>query len=113
MRNSAWAVWRRSEGGALQMKPAAIAALVDAVRAAIADWPRHAEPNIAGDHLRRKLEGNIQRDEKRAQPWHINAVGVRIVGFERRVTIAFAVNEARDVVLRVFHGGRNLEGVFE
>jgi hypothetical protein len=71
-----------------------------------------ADPNIAGDHLRQKLEGNIQRDEKRAQPWYIDAVGVRIVGFEYRVAIAFAVNETRDVILRVFCGGRNWEGAF-
>jgi toxin ParE1/3/4 len=39
--------------------------------------------------------------------------GLRIVGFERRVTIAFAVEEARVVILRVFYGGRDWEGLFE
>ncbi len=33
--------------------------------------------------------------------------GLRIVGFERRVTIAFMVEDTRVVVLRVFYGGRN------
>jgi toxin ParE1/3/4 len=33
--------------------------------------------------------------------------GLRIVGFERRVTIAFIVEESRVVILRLFYGGRN------
>ena len=39
--------------------------------------------------------------------------GLRIVGFEGRVTIAFTVDETRVVILRVFYGGRNWEGAFE
>ncbi|MCB1385949.1 MAG: type II toxin-antitoxin system RelE/ParE family toxin [Hyphomicrobiales bacterium] len=33
--------------------------------------------------------------------------GLRIVGFERRVTIAFAVTDKRVIILRLFHGGQN------
>lgn len=33
--------------------------------------------------------------------------GLRVVGFERRVTIAFTVEEDRVVILRLFYGGRN------
>ncbi len=33
--------------------------------------------------------------------------GLRIVGFERRVTIAFMVEENRVVILRIFYGGRD------
>ncbi len=33
--------------------------------------------------------------------------GLRIVEFERRVTIAFVVEETRVVVLRVLYGGQN------
>ena len=33
--------------------------------------------------------------------------GLRIVGFERRVTIAFAVDETRVLILRLFYGGLN------
>lgn len=33
--------------------------------------------------------------------------GLRIVGFERRVTIAFMVNDARVVILRLYSGGKN------
>lgn len=39
--------------------------------------------------------------------------GLRIVGFERRVTIAFTVEKTRVVILRIFYGGRNWEGMFE
>ena len=35
--------------------------------------------------------------------------GLRIVGFERRLTIAFAVNEQDVAVLRVFAAGRDWE----
>ena len=36
--------------------------------------------------------------------------GLRIVGFERRVTIAFHVEPERVVIDRVRYGGRSLEG---
>jgi toxin ParE1/3/4 len=35
--------------------------------------------------------------------------GLRIVGFERRVTIAFSVEDRHVTILRVFYGGRNWE----
>ncbi len=39
--------------------------------------------------------------------------GLRVVGFERRVTVAFQVTEARVTILRVFYGGRNWESTLE
>ena len=39
--------------------------------------------------------------------------GLRIVGFERRVTIAFTVSETHVTILRLFYGGRNWEAVLE
>ncbi len=33
--------------------------------------------------------------------------GLRIVGFERRVTIAFTVESERVIILRLFYGGQN------
>ncbi len=33
--------------------------------------------------------------------------GLRIAGFERRVTIAFMVEDNRVVILRLFYGGQN------
>lgn len=35
--------------------------------------------------------------------------GLRIVGFERRVTIAFTVSEPNVTILRLFYGGQNWE----
>lgn len=37
--------------------------------------------------------------------------GLRIVGFERRVTIAFSVDDQSVTILRLFYGGRNWEKV--
>lgn len=39
--------------------------------------------------------------------------GLRIVGFERRASVAFTVSETRVTILRLFHGGQNWEGLFE
>ncbi|MGH2341423.1 type II toxin-antitoxin system RelE/ParE family toxin [Segnochrobactraceae bacterium EtOH-i3] len=33
--------------------------------------------------------------------------GVRILGFERKITIAFHVSDQRVTILRIFYGGRN------
>jgi toxin ParE1/3/4 len=38
--------------------------------------------------------------------------GMRIIGFERRATVAFAVEEDRVTILRLFHGGQDWERVF-
>ncbi len=35
--------------------------------------------------------------------------GLRIVGFERRITIAFAVSADDVTILKVFHAGRDWE----
>ena len=37
--------------------------------------------------------------------------GLRIVGFERRVAIAFSVSETHVTILRLFYGGRDWETV--
>ena len=39
--------------------------------------------------------------------------GLRIAGFERRVTMAFTVTDTRVTILRVFYGGRNWEALIE
>jgi toxin ParE1/3/4 len=39
--------------------------------------------------------------------------GLRIVGFERRVTIAFTVTETRVTILRLFYAGKNWDRVLE
>ncbi|WP_187970994.1 type II toxin-antitoxin system RelE/ParE family toxin [Aquibium microcysteis] len=47
-------------------------------------------------------ERGMRRDELRE--------GLRVVGFERRVTIAFHVEPDRVVFDRILYGGRNMEG---
>lgn len=37
--------------------------------------------------------------------------GMRVVGFERRVTIAFSIKEERVTILRIFYGGRDWEEI--
>jgi toxin ParE1/3/4 len=37
------------------------------------------------------------------------SLGLRIVGFERRVTIAFVADENQVTILRLFYGGQNWE----
>lgn len=37
--------------------------------------------------------------------------GLRIVGFERRLTIAFSVSDETVTILRVFYGGQNWEDI--
>jgi toxin ParE1/3/4 len=37
--------------------------------------------------------------------------GLRILGFERRVAIAFVVDEREVVIARIFYGGREYEGL--
>ena len=39
--------------------------------------------------------------------------GLRIVGFERRVTIAFNVDDVQVTILRLFYGGQNWEEKIE
>ena len=43
----------------------------------------------------------IKRDDIRA--------GLRIMGFERRASIAFVIDGSDVVIVRIFYGGRNLE----
>lgn len=74
------------------------------------DWiAEQATPQVAlnylnriGDYIRgfdTASERGTQRDDIRP--------GLRIIGFERRVTIAFYVTDRRVVILRVFYGGQN------
>ena len=40
------------------------------------------------------------------------APGIRIIGFERRATIAFRVEDDTVRIVRIFYGGRNYETYF-
>ena len=54
------------------------------------------------ERLEYAAERGNRRDDLRA--------GLRIVGFERRVTVAFSVDETRVTILRLFYGGMDWEG---
>ena len=80
----------------------------------IYDWiAERASPAVAigylerlADHLRgyaHAPERGHRRDDLRP--------GLRIAGFERRVTIAFTVDEGRVAILRLAYGGRDWEGL--
>ena len=40
---------------------------------------------------------------------HDVSLGLRLVGFRRKATIAFRVQDDLVTILRVYHGGRNIE----
>jgi toxin ParE1/3/4 len=70
-----------------------------------------AGPYRAGDYvqrIRRYCEGFDLASERGHRRDDIRA-GVRIVGFERRVTIAFAVGDESVEILRVLYGGADWE----
>jgi plasmid stabilization system protein ParE len=50
-------------------------------------------------------ERGTRRDDLRA--------GLRTVGFERRVTIAFTIQADQVIILRILYAGRSLERAFE
>ena len=76
----------------------------------IYDWISHrAGPEVAMRYLARiedycatfayGSERGTKRDDIRP--------GLRTVGFERRITIAFVVQDIRVIILRIYYGGRN------
>ena len=81
---------------------------------AVYDWiAAAASPDTALSYIERietyclgfthAAERGMRRDDVRP--------GLRIVGFERRVTIAFSVKDDRVTILRIFYGGRNWEEI--
>ena len=81
---------------------------------AIYDWvAERASPAVALCYVER-LEAHLCGFAHSAERGHLrNDVrpGLRISGFERRVTIAFAVDGDRAVILRLAYGGRDWEGL--
>ena len=76
------------------------------------DWIAEAAgANTALAYIER-LETYCLSFERASERGHLRddvRSGLRIVGFERRVTIAFVVDEATVTILRLFYGGRNWE----
>ena len=78
--------------------------------AALYDWIADAaSPAIAMGYIER-LEAYCNKFDLGSERGHSRddlRPGLRIVGFERRVTIAFTVETERVIILRLFYGGRN------
>lgn len=76
------------------------------------DWIAVAAgPRIAIDYLGR-LETYclaFEAASKRGRRRDDLRPGLRIIGFERRVTIAFTVEESEVTILRLFYGGQEWE----
>lgn len=83
---------------------------------AIYDWiARAAHPDTALSYIAR-IETYCLGFSVASERGHLQddiRPGLRIVGFERRVTIAFTVEDARVVILRLFYSGRNWEKLIE
>ncbi|MEJ5083350.1 MULTISPECIES: type II toxin-antitoxin system RelE/ParE family toxin [unclassified Ochrobactrum] len=77
---------------------------------ALYDWiAERASPNVALDYLDR-LESYVlgfDRASERGTLRNDIREGLRTIGFERRVTIAFNVTEQQVIVLGFFYGGQN------
>lgn len=81
---------------------------------ALQDWIARAGGPKAADAFLIRLKLFLQGLSSASERGHLRdalRAGLRIVGFERRLTIAFAVIGERVVLLRVFRSGRDWEGV--
>lgn len=77
---------------------------------ALYDWiANEASPAVALSYIER-LESYCLGFDLASERGHLRddiRPNLRIVGFERRVTIAFMVEDDRVIILRIFSGGRN------
>jgi toxin ParE1/3/4 len=78
----------------------------------IYDWiATKTSPQIAISYIDR-IEAYCSGFELASERGHRRddiSPSLRIVGFERRVTIAFALDDDRVTILRLFYGGQNWE----
>ncbi len=74
-----------------------------------------SSPTIALNYIER-IEEYCRGFEVASERGHLRddiREGLRITGFEKRVAIAFIVEDDRVVILRLFYGGRNWPEMFE
>jgi toxin ParE1/3/4 len=74
---------------------------------------QRGEPTVAIDYIRRIREychGFAEFPERGAKRDDIRP-GLRIIGFERRVVIAFTFDAERVRIGRIFYGGRDYEAL--
>lgn len=79
---------------------------------ALYDWIAEAAGPATALSWTERLEGWCMGFELASERGHLREdirPGLRIVGFERRVTVALVVEDDRVIILRVFYAGRNWE----
>ena len=77
------------------------------------DWiARAASPEVALAYIERveAFCGRLSIGSERGHRREDIRPGLRITGFERRITVAFVVQDDRVVILRLFYGGQDWEG---
>jgi toxin ParE1/3/4 len=74
----------------------------------------HSSPERAVRYIRRieKICMSLKTMPERGTVRDDLRPGLRVMGFERRVTIAFRVKADSVAILRILYGGRSLEGAF-
>ena len=73
-----------------------------------------ASPSVALSYIERIEAWCLGFDlaSERGQDRHDIRPGLRIAGFERRMTVAFVVDDDRVTILRLFYGGQDWERAF-
>lgn len=74
-----------------------------------------ADPDTAKTYIER-IEGFCSRFDfapERGQRRDDIRPGLRVLGFEKRLTIAFVVSDSTVTILRVYFGGQNWEDSFQ
>lgn len=83
---------------------------------ALYDWLSNAAGSKTALSYIERLETYCNGFDLASERGHVRddiRQGLRIVGFERRVTIAFMVENNRVVILRLFYGGQNWTEIIE
>lgn len=77
---------------------------------ALYEWiSAKASPGVAMRYIER-IESYCSGFDLASQRGHMRddiRTGLRVIGFERRVTIAFTVSDQAVTILRLFYGGQN------
>lgn len=74
---------------------------------------REASPRLAGDYVRRVHAAcvGLETFPHQGAPRDDLGPGVRLLGFERRIAVAYAVTGEEVEILGVFYGGRDFEAI--
>lgn len=100
----------------MTVRPVAFAPEAEADLIALYDWIAQAADPVTALGYVERLEAFCQRLSLAPERGHRRddiRPGLRITGFERRVTIAFVAEPGRVAILRLFYGGRDWERELE